>query len=142
MREMNEVELLCPDCGAKYELADNYCRQCGMYLAAQRSVATVVPDSRAVEPVRTALPAPVKKAATAVAVGAALQIAVGVTGRYLARQAAKQAVAAIKPSPKPAPRRRTPENTATKPVVVEDPAEAVTAVSETLVIQRVWMRRR
>jgi hypothetical protein len=140
---MNELTHVCPDCGASYEIADNYCRQCGMYLAAERGLATLAPESRAVAPVRGALPAPVKKAATAVAVGAALQLAVGVTGRYLARQAAKQAVAAVRSSPRPAPKRRVPASAPeSKPVAVENGMDGVTAVSETLVIQRVWMRRR
>jgi hypothetical protein len=143
MRRMSETDRSCPDCGATFEIADNYCRQCGMYLAALRTVATVPADSLALEPVRTGLPAPVKKAATALAVGTALQVAVGLTGKYIARQAARQAVASVRPG-KPAPARRpTPEKANTsKPVVVDDPMEGTTAVSETLIIQRTWMRRR
>jgi hypothetical protein len=100
MPRMTETDQTCPDCGASFELADNYCRQCGMYVAALRSVATVPARSLALEPARTGLPAPVKKAATAVAVGTALQLAVGLTGST-SRQAAKRAVASVHPS-KPA----------------------------------------
>jgi hypothetical protein len=138
---MTEPEQTCPDCGAAFDPADNYCRQCGMYVAALRAVATVPPESRAIEPIRAGVPAPVKKAATALAVGTALQVAVGLTGKYLARQAAKQAVSAVRPargqSKRPAVRQA---ETAAKPVVVSEP-EPVTAVSETVIIQRTWMRR-
>ncbi|HEX6032418.1 MAG TPA: hypothetical protein VFY90_13380 [Tepidiformaceae bacterium] len=144
---MNELDHLCPDCGAAYEVADNYCRQCGMYLAAERSIATIPTESRAVASVRPGLPVPVKKAATAVAVGAALQVAVGMTGRYLARQAAKQAVSAVRSSPKPSPkvsqgREVTVKPQESKPVAVDNSMDGVTAVSETVVVQRIWMRRR
>ncbi len=142
MPGMSETDQSCPDCGATFEVADNYCRQCGMYVAALRSVATVQPHSLALEPSRTGLPAPVRKAATAVAVGTALQLAVGLTGKYLARQAAKQAVAGVRAT-RPSPRRRPTEKpNGNKPAVVQDPMEGTTAVSETLIIQRVWMRRR
>ena len=142
MRRMSETDQSCPDCGATFEVADNYCRQCGMYLAALRTVATVPADSLALEPVRTGLPAPVKKAATALAVGTALQVAVGLTGKYLARQAARQAVSSVRPArsvPKRAVVSKQPEQ---KPVVVAEPMEGVTTLSETLLIQRVWTRRR
>lgn len=142
MPAMSDTEQTCPDCGSAFAAADNYCRQCGMYLAALRSVATVPPHSVALEPARTGVPAPVKKAATAIAVGTALQVAMGLTGKYLARQAAKQAVASVRPS-RPAPRRAvTSAPQPAKPVVVEDPMDGMTTVAETLLIQRVWMRRR
>jgi hypothetical protein len=113
-----------------------------MYVAALRTVATIPPSSLALEPARTGLPAPVRKAATAVAVGTALQLAVGLTGKYLARQAAKQAVSGVRAS-RPTPRKRALAKTSeAKPAVVDDPMDGVTAVSETLLIQRVWMRRR
>jgi hypothetical protein len=141
MPGMSEPDQLCPDCGAEFDLADNYCRQCGMYVAALRAVATVPPRSVALEPVRTGLPAPVKKAATAMAVGTALQLAVGLTGKYLARQAARQAVAGVRAT-KPAVRKRpVVRPNGHEPAVIEDPLEGVTAVSETLLIQRVWTRR-
>ncbi|MEX1104135.1 MAG: hypothetical protein WED87_07785 [Dehalococcoidia bacterium] len=140
---MTETEQTCPDCGVAFELADNYCRQCGMYVAALRTLTTVPPQSLALEPARTGLPTPVNKAATAVAVGTALQLAVGLTGKYLARQAARQAVASVRPTKPVVARKRALEKAnGNKPVVVDDPMEGVTAVSETLIIQRTWMRRR
>ncbi|MEO8541884.1 MAG: hypothetical protein ABI577_19260, partial [bacterium] len=89
----------CPDCQNGFQPDDNYCRKCGMYLAALRDTAMVAAPAPAL-PVRearqrAALPAPVKKAATAMAVGTALQIGVSLTGKYLARQAGKQAVNAV-----------------------------------------------
>jgi hypothetical protein len=139
---MSETASTCPDCSAPYEPTDNYCRQCGMYVAALRTVATIPPDTPALEPSRAGLPAPVRKAATAVAVGTALQIAVGLTGKYLARQAAKQAVATVRPSR--GVRRPTPTKPAVapKPVPAADPLDGAIAMSETLLIQRTWTRRR
>ena len=140
---MSETAATCPDCSAPYELADNYCRQCGMYVAALRTIATIPPTSRALEPTRPGLPAPVRKAATAVAVGTALQLAVGLTGRYLARQAAKQAVASVRPA-RTGNRRAVPVKAPTpqKPAPAADPLDATIAMSETLLIQRTWTRRR
>jgi predicted amidophosphoribosyltransferase len=136
----------CPDCQNGYQPDDNYCRNCGMFLAALRDTAVVaappaLPMREARQ--RAALPAPVKKAATAMAVGTALQIGVSLTGKYLARQAGKQAVNAVvgsrsKPTKtsravtEPAPR------AAAQPV---DPYPHAAAVSETVVIRRVWIRR-
>ncbi|MCL4230358.1 MAG: hypothetical protein KJ053_02145 [Dehalococcoidia bacterium] len=142
---MTDETRLCPDCGAGYAGEDNYCRQCGMYVAALRTlpVPASQPQARAVEPVRAALPAPVKKAAAAIAVGTALQVGLGLAGKYMARQAAKQAVSAVKPKG-----RAVPAKAAAKPGrAVAEPARAVTepasasAVSETLIIRRVWVRR-
>jgi len=137
---MTEIAQTCPDCSAPYTPTDNYCRQCGMYVAALRTVATVPVNAHALQSLRPGLPAPVRKAAAAVAVGTALQIAVGLTGRYLARQAAKQAVASIRPSRTPA--RRQPAKPVEQAPVVQDPMDGAEAVSETLFIQRVWTRRR
>lgn len=135
------TESTCPDCNVPYEPTDNYCRQCGMYVAALRTVATIPVDSRALDTARPGMPAPMRKAATAVAVGTALQLAVGLTGKYLARQAARQAVSTVRPS---RARRPAPANPAAtqKPVPVEDPLEGAIAMSETLLIQRTWTRRR
>lgn len=137
---MTDETLLCPDCGAGYAGEDNYCRQCGMYVAALRTLpvaaAPAAPATRAIEPVRPSLPAPVKKAAAAIAVGTALQVGFGLAGKYMARQAAKQAVSVVKPKG-----RATPAKRATEPAsVVPEPASA-SAVSETLIIRRVWVRR-
>lgn len=77
------------------------------------------------------------------AVGTALQIGVSLTGRYLARQAGKQAVNAVVGSrgkgqrPTRAARQGTPAPE-TRPA---DPYPHAGAVSETVVIRRVWIRR-
>lgn len=136
---------LCPDCQSGYQPDDNYCRQCGMYLAALRDTAIVAKPANTL-PVRqprqrSQLPAPVKKAATAMAVGTALQIGVSLTGKYLARQAGKQALNAVaKPSKKPQPSRAQREVTPA-PQAAIDPYPHAAAVSETVVVRRVWIRR-
>lgn len=137
----------CPDCQNGYQPDDNYCRQCGMYLAALRDTAIVAapptPLPMRQPRQRAALPAPVKKAATAMAVGTALQIGVSLTGKYLARQAGKQAMNAVarprgKAAQKPHPAR---EVTATLPQPAVDPFPFAGAVSETVVVRRVWIRK-
>jgi hypothetical protein len=132
---MAEQLLQCPDCGTDYTIADNYCRKCGMYVAALRDVAVVQlpppePPARYERP-RAPLPAPVKKAATALAIGTALQIGVNLAGRYLAGQAANKATNAIRPSVTS----RRPSRT------VAEPANEPIAVSETVMVRRVWIRR-
>ncbi|GIW13216.1 MAG: hypothetical protein KatS3mg062_0655 [Tepidiforma sp.] len=134
----------CPDCSAPFEPTDNYCRRCGMYLAALRETA-IAPASPAAtvryERERASLPAPVKKAVTAVAIGTALQVGMSLTGRYLARQAAKQAVGAVRARPK----RKPAEDAASRDVggreVAMDEYADAAAVSETVVVRRVWIRR-
>ncbi len=135
----------CPDCQNGYQPDDNYCRKCGMYLAALRDTAIVPapPAALAARPPRqrASLPAPVKKAATAMAVGTALQIGVSLTGKYLARQAGKQAVNAVVGSrAKPAKATRPARQVAPNPQPV-DPYPHAAAVSETVVVRRVWIRR-
>lgn len=128
----------CPDCSAPYTIDDNYCRQCGMYVAALRQLPVVqrkaTPPAR-IERERAPLPAPVKKAATALAIGTALQLGVNLAGKYLASQAARQATNAVRPRPatsrKPEPRARE----------IATPADDTVAVSETVMIRRVWIRR-
>ena len=137
----------CPDCQNGYQPDDNYCRKCGMYLAALRDTAIVAAPQPAL-PVRqprqrASLPAPVKKAATAMAVGTALQIGVSLTGKYLARQAGKQAVSAVvgsraKPTRTGRSSRQVAPADAPQPV---DPYPHAAAVSETVVVRRVWIRR-
>jgi hypothetical protein len=137
---MTEETLPCPDCGADYTDIDNYCRQCGMYVAALRERPLVktmpaAPPMR-LERERAALPAPVKKAATALAIGTALQIGVNLAGKYLAGQAGRQAANALRPKPaerrvsRPAPTR-----------ALADPMQDAIAVSETVMVRRVWIRR-
>lgn len=136
---MTDQISLCPDCSASYELDDNYCRQCGMYLAAVRPVTAVAPrrESRALEVSRPGLPAPVTRVATAIAVGTALQIGMGIAGKFLANQATSKALnASVKPRAKQ--KQRAAQVPAKRE---EDPTAGATAVSETLIIRRVWMRR-
>ena len=144
---MAEKSRTCPDCQAPYEAADNYCRSCGMYLAALRDTALVAATptlpARA-ERSRSSLPAPVKKAATAMAVGTALQIGVSLTGKYLARQAGKQALNAVtrpKPSRREQPSRDRSREVAPVRQQAVDPHPFAAAVSETVVVRRVWIRR-
>ncbi|MBI2765188.1 MAG: hypothetical protein HYX53_04660 [Chloroflexi bacterium] len=127
----------CPDCRTEFEATDNYCRQCGMYLVALRPAvpARTAQASRALEPVRPGLPAPVKKAATALAIGTALQIGVGLAGRYLAGQAARQAGSAIASNVV-----RKPARSNGRRAVANDDDQPV-AISETVVIRRIWLRR-
>lgn len=140
---MAETPSTCPDCLVTYEAFDNYCRSCGMYLAALRDTAVVATQTTLpvrAERARASLPAPVKKAATAMAVGTALQIGVSLTGKYLARQAGKQAINAVRTRPaKRAPR----ESPAVAPQSAQqvDPYPFAAAVSETVVVRRVWIRR-
>ena len=132
----------CPDCRTSYEPEDNYCRKCGMFLSALRAVATQPTQplqprddaARALVSVRQGMPVPVRKAATALAIGTALQIGVGLAGKYLAAQAGRQALAVATP-------KALSTKAASKPAALE-PAPELTAVSETLTIHRVWMRRR
>jgi hypothetical protein len=127
----------CPDCGASYAFDDNYCRQCGMYLAAVRNLPATT-AVRALDRPRATLPAPVAKMAAAVAIGTALQVGMGLAGRYVARQAARQAVSAIRPSKK---RDKKQDEPTTRAIARQDPLNGASAVSETLLIRRVWIRR-
>lgn len=144
---MKDSPRTCPDCQAEYTDADNYCRQCGMFLAALRDTA-IVPAATALPArlprERAQLPAPVKKAVTAVAIGTALQVTLGLTGKYLARQAAGQAVNAVRPSrgksERPS-RRPTKEVTVPQETTPVDPYPGAAAVSETVLIRRVWIRK-
>lgn len=135
---MTQELLACPDCSADYTAADNYCRKCGMYVAALREMplvkTTAAPPMR-FERERATLPAPVKRAATALAIGTALQIGVNIAGKFLATQATRQAANAMRP--KPVRQRAAPAVTRE----VADATSEATAVSETVVIRRVWIRR-
>ena len=136
---MDSRALPCPDCAADYDSDDNYCRKCGMYLAALGggALATMNGSTRALETVRPGMPAPMRRAATAVALGAALQVGVGLAAKYFAAQGAnKAATAALATQPrrgKPQPRAREDD--------YDDPLANVAAVSETVVVRRVWIRR-
>ncbi len=145
---MTETSRTCPDCQASYTDADNYCRECGMYVAALRDTA-LIPAARAVparvERERAQLPAPVKKAVTAVAIGTVLQVGMSLTGKYLARQAASTAVSAVRPSrgkaEKPSKRPSKEVTVPRQAAASVDPYPEAAAVSETVVIRRVWIRR-
>jgi len=130
----------CPDCITAYQPGDNYCRKCGMYLAALHQLPMVTEQPKPPAPIerpRASLPAPVKKAATALAIGTALQVGMGLAGKYLAAQSARTAAnAALRPK---AQRRR--ELAPARQEPVEEPAEQLTAVSETVMISRTWLRR-
>lgn len=127
----------CPDCSAPYTIDDNYCRQCGMYVAALRQLPVKTSPALPVrvERQRAPLPAPVKKAATALAIGTALQLGVNLAGKYLAGQAQRQAANALRPNASS----RKPQRAASREVA--RPAEETTAVSETVIVRRVWIRR-
>ena len=144
--------MLCPDCRAPYDEADNYCRSCGMYLAvARETVALTRMETRALERQRAPMPAPVKRAVTAVAIGAAMQVGMSLATRYVARQATQRALdVAVRAPAKPKgkgrdaravakPEQRAVANAEERrgPVLPED----VGAVAETFVYQRFWVRR-
>jgi len=136
---MTSETLACPDCTTDYALGDNYCRKCGMFLAALRDLPVVAtqPESPALLPrQRAGLPAPVRKAATALAIGTALQIGAGIAGKYLATQSARQAVNGARS------RRHSPvEVVPARVEPVADPLADTAELSETLMIRRVWIRR-
>ncbi|MFQ5382225.1 MAG: hypothetical protein ACE5EF_11510 [Dehalococcoidia bacterium] len=130
---MTDPPPTCPDCRRVHDLTDNYCRNCGMFLAATRDVATVEPNLPATRP-RASLPAPVRRAVTAVAVGAAVQVGMSLAGKYLLKQAAKQALSA------PARTLGNGGKKAIKPSASGLPDDVV-AVNETVVVHRAWFRR-
>ncbi len=118
----------CPDCSAPHDPLDNYCRHCGIFLRDYRlPVATATATPTVVEPRRPALPArmnsvtlpePVRRAATAIAIGTALKIVANLLGRVLAYRSARQA------SSRALARRRT-----------------STVVRESLFVRRTWSDR-
>ena len=91
----------CPDCGTLFDLPDNYCRHCGMYLAALKATLPAPVPERAVVTSRPGMPAPMRKAATALAIGTALQVGVTLAGKYLASQAARGASEAVQSAQEP-----------------------------------------
>ncbi|MFN0095949.1 MAG: hypothetical protein ACKVVT_14380 [Dehalococcoidia bacterium] len=129
---MDELAERCPDCATTVDAADNYCRSCGMYLAATRAPLPMVRPVRDLEPMRPGLPDPVRKAATALAVGAALQIGLGLTTRYLLKAGTQRAATAALMAAAKQPTSRA---------VTQAESAPLEAVSETVVVRRVWMRR-
>ena len=114
--------LLCPECAEPYDATDNYCRECGMFLRDQR-LPVARPTTLALEPRRPVLPTPVRRAATAIAIGTALKITANLVGKLLAQRAAG------KTAGKPAGR-----------AVARRPRES-TVVSESLFVRRTWIQR-
>ena len=110
--------LACPDCAAPHDATDNYCRNCGMFLRERRMPVPRAPA--ALEVRRPALPAPVRRAATAIAIGTALKITANIAGKLLARRAAARVSSRAL-----ARRRERPD----------------TVVSESLFIRRTWIQR-
>jgi ribosomal protein L40E len=137
MTAMDAEGQVCPDCAATYTLDDNYCRKCGMFVAALRQMtpADAHPTGREVIAARPGLPAPMRKAATALAIGTVLQIGVSVAGRMLANHAASSLASALTPRPKRAAARRR------EPARTVNPMQDADTISETLMIRRVWIRR-
>ncbi|MXY88016.1 MAG: zinc ribbon domain-containing protein [Dehalococcoidia bacterium] len=112
------LELLtCPECAEPYEATDNYCRHCGMFLRDHRL--PVARQTVALEPRRPALPTPVRRAATAIAVGTALKITANILGKVLAQRAA---------------------NKASSRALARKERET-TVVSESLFVRRTWIER-
>jgi hypothetical protein len=136
---------MCPNNCGEYEPGDNYCRHCGMYVAAPQFVeeehSLIVTDEsprlRALAPQRAGLPAPVNKVAAAVAVGTALQVGVALFARYLSSTAPKPSVRPQRVSRRALMKPQPPEAPAPAPVMDND----VMAVIETVTFKRAWIRR-
>jgi hypothetical protein len=96
-----------------------------------------VDDRRAIiKPERKPVPAPVKRAVAAVAIGTAVQVGAKLAGRYMARQAGKKAVSTLRSAPKKA--------AAPAAVAKSNPSapfDDAVAVSESFTVRRVWIRR-
>jgi hypothetical protein len=110
-----------------------------MFLAAVRPVTAIQRTTTAqLEPLRPALPAPVKQAVAAVAIGAALQVGLALASRYItssaAQTGARLALEAGARKNRQVQRRPEPANE-----VVEHDQPAI--VSETLFVRRLWIRR-
>lgn len=129
--EDTAADLRCPDCATPFAVGDNYCRQCGMYVAIERPLPATTTASRAIELPRRQVPAPVKRAAAAVAVGTALHLGASLAGKLLLRQAAS----AVRPRP------AKKQVAALAPRDQTRPAEPTGVVTETLLIRRIWIRR-
>lgn len=141
---MTETTFACPDCTTDYGPDDNYCRNCGMYVAALRPLPMVRVSQAplAIAPrQRAQLPAPVKRAVTAVAIGAALQVGVGLAGKYLAAQAGKKALdVALTPRSRKSKRHRRGDEVPAQSAS-PDPMANVAAINETVMVQRTIIRR-
>lgn len=116
----------CTVCGSYGSLEDNFCRRCG---AAQRN--SRLPVRRTVSP-----PVPWRRAAPAVAQGAAL-IAAGVLAEWLLRSTFRRALRLPLEAFGRPPRPKTKALASRKP----SPTEGAVAVSETVIMRRVVLRR-
>ncbi len=114
----------CPDCTAALALADNFCPRCGASRPGSR-----LPVKRQPSPAPTVW----RQAAPVLARSAAL-VAAGVIGEWLLSVAARRVLAL------PARRRKHPERGLAPRKAGTQPQGAV-AVSETLVVRRVILRR-
>jgi hypothetical protein len=86
------------------------------------------------------LPAPVAKVAVAVAAGAALQVGIGIAGKLIAYRAGKEAARGV--GTKALRARSNGKREEKRPAKAGDePFDDVAAVSETLIVRRVWYRR-
>ena len=115
----------CPDCGAGLALEDNFCPRCG---ASRRDARLPVRREPSLAPVLW------RQAAPVLARGAAL-VAAGVLGEWLLRSAARRAVAMPFQRSKPAAKERALVQKK------QSPAAGAIAVSETVVVRRVIVRR-
>jgi hypothetical protein len=139
---MQDPTFACPDCNTTCAADDNYCRRCGMFLAAVRDSAALT--TRPVQTIeryrreRPPLPAPVKKAATAIAVGAAMQVGLSLASRYFTAQAAQKAGrSALTAAAANGSRRGRAVQQAAQSAMPDD----VAAVAETVIVRRLWVRR-
>ncbi len=115
----------CPSCQSYVSLADDFCLSCG---AEQRG--SRLPVKRV-----DAAPALWRQAAPALARGAALVVA-GIAAEWLMRSVAQRALRGALVSGRPGPKR--------KAIASRNPEslpEGVVAVSETVVLRRVVLRR-
>jgi len=135
----------CPECGSEFQPSDNYCRECGMYLAALRLPQPIEGNvARALDrPIerRLALAPPARQLATAVAVGTALPIGLTIATRLWAlRRFAAPLVRNALFRPRIRPQKRpVPDSPRERAPAVGE--EAPTVHVETLIIRRWWVRR-
>ncbi|GAB4335012.1 MAG: hypothetical protein Kow0010_22350 [Dehalococcoidia bacterium] len=125
-------ELRCPDCDTPFAPGDNYCRRCGMFVAVERPLPATTTATHAIDVPRRQVPAPIKQAATAVAVGTALHLGASLAGKFLLRQAAS-AITPRRPAKK--------QKAALVPREEPQAAGPTAVVTETLLIRRIWIRR-
>jgi predicted amidophosphoribosyltransferase len=131
---MENTIQLCASCDSVADGDDNFCRQCGAPLVGERLPAKVDNRRALMKPERRPVPAPVKRAVAAVAIGTAVQVGAKLAGRYMAKQAGKKAVATLKSAPKKPAAAVAKSNPSA-------PFDDAVAVSESFTVRRVWIRR-